>query len=480
MLVFLIVSAIFAVDPNCDYSKILINQECPSSVGIDWETYGEELYRARGLLYTGKKDLSILAVSNLLQAVTGKHFHWGFECPLAAASTLFTLAQYMASEGRMRRAQALTIMAFVFVRDKGFHDCTPWPIQGWDMMLAGRHVREAVESLDDRGVQLRPGNLKFFDPRSIGIVSICAYAPNEPVRVLAEENHRLYASLHGYKLFQLNGDQIPQNGKMNIKDRKPFFWKVNAIRNAFDDKDIEWVIWMDCDAFFMDPERTIDSVIASYASAPVILSHTKASEIESEIVSRLSDQPAVEVLIAVDSTGINNGVFMMRNSEWSVDFLSKWWESPILQGQGANHNCSDQSTMQHTLFYENTLSELSTVYGRAYDSVEGPIWPLQVRVVPQQHLQSFHKATADAVLSREWVPGDFIKHHPGCHYYRAPCQWMYKEANDWFKDRVRLYLEGQARTHEERKTSERPFVLNGLQNVNSSLTWSGSCSDCVI
>lgn len=27
------------------------------------------------------------------------------------------------------------MMGFIFVRDRGFHECTPWPVQGWDMMM---------------------------------------------------------------------------------------------------------------------------------------------------------------------------------------------------------------------------------------------------------------------------------------------------------------------------------------------------------
>ena len=53
---------------------------------------------------------------------------------------------------------------------------------------------------------------------------------------------------------------------MDVKDgvHKPFFWKVNAVKNVFDGMygtPPQWVMWADCDALFMDPERTIDSVI---------------------------------------------------------------------------------------------------------------------------------------------------------------------------------------------------------------------------
>jgi hypothetical protein len=52
---------------------------------------------------------------------------------------------------------------------------------------------------------------------------------------------------------------LPQDGK-----HKPFFWKVNAVKNVFDGAHGEvpdWVLWADCDAIFMEPERTIDSII---------------------------------------------------------------------------------------------------------------------------------------------------------------------------------------------------------------------------
>lgn len=103
--------------------------------------------------------------------------------------------------------------------------------------------------------------------------------------------------------------------------------------------------------------------------------------------------------------------------------MDRWWHSDILQGAGENHNCSDQSTMQHLMLHASSMS-----LDAAWDAVEGPIWPLQVRVAAQEHLQSFHEATAMTVLSREWQDGDFIRHHPGCHYYKEPCQQMYLEA----------------------------------------------------
>lgn len=115
---------------NCDCNGIEIKEECPMSVsGFDWELYAEELYRARSLIFSGNVEGAKQYTLNLLTHITSK-FYTAFECPLAAASTYWTLATILMFEGKRRRALNMLQMGFIFVRDRGFHECTPWPIQG--------------------------------------------------------------------------------------------------------------------------------------------------------------------------------------------------------------------------------------------------------------------------------------------------------------------------------------------------------------
>ncbi|KAF4662523.1 alpha-1,6-mannosyltransferase [Perkinsus chesapeaki] len=309
----------------------------------------------------------------------------------------------MALEGRMRRAQALLLMGFIFTRDGGFNECTlhvmryrtkhrtqgtPWPIQGWDMLLGAFHARQFVEGADTSS-QLADIRGYREPGMKIAIVSICGYAANETVRVLSEENHALYSQIHGYTLHQFTGpeDIYPNTeSNMSIHGRKPFFWKVNAVRNVMDSEDRpDWVMWMDCDAFYMDPLRTIDSVIRmdreelKVSEADNELTRTLKHIIHPQLQSQRGESihlPEVELLIAVDSTGINNGVWMMRNSEWSKSFLTRWWQSSILQGAGREHNCSDQSTMQYELLYDRSTRQLLDSEGsEEWDRLDGPMWP---------------------------------------------------------------------------------------------------------
>ena len=431
---------------NCDYSQIEIRDECPTLSFIDWETYGEELYKAKSLVFGGAREASISRMYELLLSITENSFYTGFECPLAACSSFFSLAEKLANMGRFRRAQALLIMGFIFVRDKGFYDCSPWPVHGWDMLLASRYVNEKVTYIDKASVIGGvPKRISIFEPLDIAIVSVCAYGDDQPIKSLSRENHKLYADLHGYKLYQIESRyDLAAKWGMKIEDRNMFFSKILAVRNIISNH--KWVMWMDCDAFFMDPERSIDSVIYMYShnrTAPLVnTSGGEISLISREIMETLSKPIEVELLISVDSTGINNGVWIMRNSDWSIDFLHRWWNSTILQGMGANHNCSDQSTMQHELLYRNMMADLNTEFGEAWDLLGAPIWPREVRVVPQEHMQSFHKETAEAVVSREWIEGDFVKHHPGCHYYLEPCQRRFHDAHMSFLHKVKDLVYG--------------------------------------
>lgn len=336
---------------------------------------------------------------------------------------------------------------------RGFSECTPWPVQGWDMMLAGRNLVHRVRELDKQALPLdTPWSFRTPGMR-VAIVTICAYAEDEVVRVLSTQNHQLYAQVHGYSLHLFtSADQIAPHVEagMNVKDgvHKPFFWKVNAVRNVFDGPEkYDWVLWADCDAFFMEPERTIDSIIHMYTSNVTIptvsrpASAKSSTRSEEELLRDLypADPPPVSLILAVDSTGINNGVWMLRNDAWARQFLDRWWHSDILSGPGKEHNCSDQSTMQHQLLHESTMRLDS-----AWDAAEGPIWPREVRVAAQEDMQSFHQATAMTVASREWQEGDFIKHHPGCHYYKEPCKQLYWEAAVSFEDKVRKLLQRRA------------------------------------
>lgn len=429
--------------PVCDHSEIAIAQECPGTVGVSdmsWVMFADELYNARSSVFSQGLTAAIVRVHSLLNLATTP-FSQTFSCLPALIAAYFSLARLLALSERHRRALAFLQLGFIFVRDRGFSECTPWPVQGWDMMVAGRTLTTRMRALEDESV-LSEVPPSYREPGlRIAIITICAYAEDAPVRQLCSENRGLYSAGHGYDVHLFTSpSEITPNimAGMDVSDgvHKPFFWKVNAVKNVLDTGRYDWVLWMDCDAFFMDPLRTIDSLVAMYAynttaSARVSTPRDDAIQLLHEHLSTGDASVDISLIIAVDSTGINNGVWMMRNTAWSHKFLETWWHSDILSGPGKQHNCSDQSTMVHVLLHERAMDLDDT-----WDAIQAPIWPLEVRVAAQEHMQSFHQATAESVMSRAWQEGDFIKHHPGCHYYLAPCQYLYEEAEEMFRKKV--------------------------------------------
>ncbi|CAK9077307.1 unnamed protein product [Durusdinium trenchii] len=408
--------------PPCENGEIPLEEECP---GTFWRAYAARLFAARAALFVSPA----VAVE-------------AFACPGAIVSSFFALARLLALQRRWRRSLAMLHLGFIFVRDRGFSECSTWPAQGWDVMLAGQALTERVRLLDDESVLSTVSRGFRIDGLRVAVVTICAYAEDAPVRVLCHQNRQLYKMLHGYDVhFFTDASQIDVNidSQMDVKDgvHKPFFWKVNAVKNVLDTGKYDWALWMDCDAFFMDPGRTIDSVIHMYSANRSIASRLPVGPgvPDQDVASGWHElaEGEASLILAVDSTGINNGVWLLKNSNWSHRFLERWWRSDILSGPGKEHNCSDQSTMLHALLYERAIQ-----LNQTWDSFELPIYPPEVRVARQEHLQSFHAATAQTALSRAWQDGDFIKHHPGCHYYKVPCQQLYQEAQEIFWNKVVL------------------------------------------
>merc|ERR1740129_906192 len=87
-------------------------------------------------------------------------------------------------------------MGFIFVRDRGFSECTPWPVQGYNMMLAGKNLVARVHALDQESMLLGIPPSHRETKMRVAVVTICAYAADEPVRALCAENRQLYVSLH--------------------------------------------------------------------------------------------------------------------------------------------------------------------------------------------------------------------------------------------------------------------------------------------
>ena len=85
---------------------------------------------------------------------------------------------------------------------------------------------------------------------------------------------------------------------------------MEALREAMGDDRWDWVVWIDCDLYFMDLERTLDSLLLTYARA-------------SEEATPLAIDDSVHLLVTEDAQSLNTAIFLMRQSDWSRTLLAR-------------------------------------------------------------------------------------------------------------------------------------------------------------
>lgn len=180
---------------------------------------------------------------------------------------------------------------------------------------------------------------------------------------LALINRRRYCERHGYAFL----DGVPELGG------RPACWaKIPAILSAF--RDHEWVLWADSDTLIFEPSRSLNALCDSRFDL-LVQSHD-------EHFRRLG--VAREVGLA--RMPINTGVFLLRRSAWSIEFLTRAFEQVDLVDTGQIWNgIGEQEAMTRIL-------------------LEDPAWPAHVGYV--EHLQNHPK---------HYQPGDMFLHFYGNH-----------------------------------------------------------------
>lgn len=175
-----------------------------------------------------------------------------------------------------------------------------------------------------------------------------------------EQNKKEYCERHGYLGINWNSgfDQSIPGG----------FERCRLIRELMIDRpDVEWVWWTGCDA--------------------MITNHT--IKIEDKIV------PDCDLIIATDCNEINNDSFLIKNSDWSKNWLKEIRES-----------------------YPKYKNAIYLEQSAMIDSV--PANRDHIKIVPQRHLNAYmnelypHQSRND-LLGNDgtWQKGDWLVHWPG-------------------------------------------------------------------
>lgn len=178
-----------------------------------------------------------------------------------------------------------------------------------------------------------------------------------------------YAHYHSYAHFVENSNFLEPN-------RKPHWAKLPAIWNHL--HYYEWILWIDADAFFCNFSTTIEGLLERARADYGI------------------DEKGKDLIIANDMNGLNSGVFLLRNSTWSRDFLER------------TYNIRDWENLEHE--QEGIIKLLQ----------QNPSDQAHVQYIPQRWLNSYPGEIMDAYRiygqrreTMEYHDGDFVLHLPG-------------------------------------------------------------------
>lgn len=201
---------------------------------------------------------------------------------------------------------------------------------------------------------------------SINTPEILAYAQYTVLNI------RSYCNINGYDFIE--------SGIIDTS-RHVSWSRIKLIENLLNEKEnnkdkYDWVMWVDADVVVTNKSIKIENIIENYGKIGM-----EVGGIDYDIIMPKED--------CCDYV-INNGVFLIKNTEWSKNFLKKWYG----QTQFLNQAWWDGSAFIH--LYDND-----------------PDVKMHTKLVKQRVMNSFVDAPSRAGQEGIWKDGDFIIHFAG-------------------------------------------------------------------
>jgi len=205
-------------------------------------------------------------------------------------------------------------------QDPAYIDLSPWPITGDEWETEKYSLIQNLKDLGGATSKPRPGVAKSdrIPGLSIALVTVCAYPQGSLLPHLAASVHQIYAERHGYTYIH----HRDEDGHLSRGRPKPWA-KFRAMHEALDDGRWDWVLWADCDIYFMDLETTLDSLLLRYASKASQERDGQSST--STISAENSLDPDVQLVITEDAQSLNTAIFLMKKSPWNLHLLRSAW-----------------------------------------------------------------------------------------------------------------------------------------------------------
>jgi len=322
-------------------------------------------------------------------------------CPLGTSAALQELAGVcvdILGEACVQRALRLLHLAKLFMLFN-FNDFGAWfSSSRWriDMGQLSNSMQELTRIARADGLGGALPLIDALDYRApslrVGLVTYCNY--NDSATSLtgwSRSSKQAYADLHGYKLFHFEEPFVTQ--------AHPWMNKLIAIKTIL--QDFDWVFWVDCDLFFMNPARTVDALIQS-----AVAKNEEAS-----------------LLIAEDGMMLNSGSFLLRNNAWGAEFLAKTVDllSAPMPHSFQHMPWHEQAPLMYLALVPSLLAGLGGTIpddGRGVGGVLSTGYDARVELLPQRALNSYPpelvQKTGHALAHQAWEEGDLIISFNGC------------------------------------------------------------------
>jgi len=341
----------FSGSENCESIRICegMSQADPS---IDWAEFSHLISHPlspQSLLLVGKKFGSNPAVVR--------------ECRMGLASGFFRLGKsFLPSNPQRAHDMNQLAMAMVWDLSRSHLACLEkeaffgvlWLTEFMEeyLGLAGR-----LERHEDRGLpppSVSHSNVKRVRPEKIAIATVCDYAdPSHPlfgIEKLSLENRKIYSSKFGYDIVFMTESAELTGGRHPV-------WSAMALPLRLlqlSPPKYEYVMWMDCDALFIDLNVRIEDLIALHAEKDLIISE--------------------------DGRGLSGGNWIIKNTDWSRNFLRSLINNPAFD----KYDLKDQFGILWSLLGPGTWSD-------NYDLESTRPWgyPSNIALLPQRLINAY-------------------------------------------------------------------------------------------
>uniref|UniRef100_A0A0G4I2Y8 Nucleotide-diphospho-sugar transferase domain-containing protein n=1 Tax=Chromera velia CCMP2878 TaxID=1169474 RepID=A0A0G4I2Y8_9ALVE len=244
--------------------------------------------------------------------------------------------------------------------------------------------------------------------------------------------------------------------------RRPLAWgKIDGLVSAIGEGRFDWVVWVDCDTFFLDPEIGFGDLIGFAFSQKGSKSQMRVGEEEREKVRGMyrdylkgtpesecrgvretgSDcgvlglpedlwrETGPQALISEDGLMVNTGVFAMRAGLWSLRFLLRV-HAASLKGQPlVMHPWWEQAAMTLLLTLPQAVKRGGGQEKSDYSAATNWGYPPAVFLFSQRQMNPYPHLIASQMGTHVAAErGDFVISFSGCKTYTSPevCEELFR------------------------------------------------------